>query len=144
MNYNGRALTIKQPFAWAIMAGYKTFEFRSWPPPGDVDDFVIHAGKIVNKAAYAQMSRYFVNEDGKTFMPGMADLQRGVGLGIAHIRAITPPGGFAPHWGADTYFKVMGYASHLFAWEIEVIHRFPEPIPAKGQLGLWMWKGETE
>ena len=40
-----RALTVRQPWAWAIAEGYKDIENRSWYPrlePGEV--FAIHAG----------------------------------------------------------------------------------------------------
>jgi hypothetical protein len=36
------------------------------------------------------------------------------------------------------------YSDGRFAWEVPVIEVFAEPIPAKGQLGLWNYKeGES-
>jgi hypothetical protein len=50
-----RALTIRQPFAAAILAGSKTVEYRSWPT-NHRGDLLIHAG--LKKAPEEWLERY--------------------------------------------------------------------------------------
>lgn len=133
-----KALTIRQPYTWAIIEQYKTFEFRSWQPPDDVDDFIVHASVKPDRAAYKRMRAFFARGDYPMDIPALDALDYGVGLGIAHIRALQNPGSFDDEPYPD-YQRAMGYESHLWIWEIEIIKRFPEPIPARGQLGLWTW-----
>lgn len=148
MIYDGievtKALTIRQPYAWAIMEQYKTFEFRSWPPHDDVDYFVVHAGAKLDKSGYQKMAQYFINPDGHTWIPGQADLVFGAGLCVVRIRGLFQPGEFLAGDVIDLYTEAIGYQPDTFVWEIEVVHRFPEPIPARGQLGLWTWQPEAK
>jgi hypothetical protein len=32
------------------------------------------------------------------------------------------------------------YADARFAWELELVRRLEEPVPARGRLGLWEWE----
>jgi hypothetical protein len=57
------ALSVRQPWAWLIVQGYKTFENRDWSPNSPPRQFVknqqafrclIHASSTLTKAEYAQ------------------------------------------------------------------------------------------
>jgi activating signal cointegrator 1 len=43
---------------------------------------------------------------------------------------------------AAEYEREFGdYTPGRFAWMLDDVHVLPEPVPAKGKLGLWDWKG---
>lgn len=60
-----KALSIKQPWAWLICAGYKDIENRNWhihmPPllnyPANPRRIYVHAGKIIDKEAFEWIGR---------------------------------------------------------------------------------------
>jgi hypothetical protein len=46
------------------------------------------------------------------------------------------------HFQLDSKERAFGdYSPGRYAWLLENIHALPEPIPAKGSLGLWEWEG---
>ena len=51
-----RALTIRQPWAWAIAAGHKRVENRSWSTAYR-GPLAIHAGRVIETEAYARCER---------------------------------------------------------------------------------------
>ncbi|MBQ9279575.1 MAG: ASCH domain-containing protein [Clostridia bacterium] len=52
-----KVLTIKQPFATLIAEGFKEYEFRTWKTKYR-GEFLIHAGKSVDKKAMKQFEQY--------------------------------------------------------------------------------------
>jgi hypothetical protein len=52
------ALTVHQPFAWALAGGWKPVENRDWPPPpGTVGRWLaIHAGRQYDETAAADLA----------------------------------------------------------------------------------------
>lgn len=46
-----KALSIKQPWAWLIVNGYKDIENRTWKTKFR-GEFLVHAGKQIDKIAY--------------------------------------------------------------------------------------------
>lgn len=71
------ALSIRQPWAWAIAAGYKPVENRSWRT-NFRGRFLIHAGKQIDMSAYRWMSGWMFSQETKSI-----DFRRGgiVGMG---------------------------------------------------------------
>lgn len=56
------------------------------------------------------------------------------------IRPVQKPG---YQWLWTENEKAFGdYSPGRFAWLLADIRALPEPIPAKGKLGLWTWEGE--
>jgi len=125
-----KALTIQQPYASAIMQGSKIYETRTWHP-GRVEQFALHAGKTMHRAAQVTLHREIADWP--------QTLPLGAVLGIVKIVDVTDAEELLDEiddledalglWGPD----------HL-AWELEVIEVFPNPIPARGQLGFWDWQ----
>lgn len=97
-----RALSIRQPWAWLIVKGYKDIENRVWSTRY-VGPLVIHASKGMTKAEYEDV------DDMLTFdlrlshikLPPMVQIERGGIVGVAHcggsVEASESPWFFGPH-----------------------------------------------
>lgn len=129
-----KALTIKQPYVWAIMAGHKAFEYRTWQPPDSLETFAIHAGKGFDTKAWRYMHRYFDNTPG--FPPERNDLVFGAVVGIARILDVWKT---EDEPETELHFAC-GWQPYIWAWHIDTTEYFKKPIPAKGHLGLWNWE----
>jgi hypothetical protein len=106
-----KALTVKQPWASLIALGLKRVENRTWAPnlePGD--EFLIHAGASIDKAAPAEF------QDPELPRSAIVARVRFLGLG--------EPG-------------ECEFSCGPVCWRLELVGAFAEPIPAKGALGLW-------
>jgi hypothetical protein len=109
------ALTLRNPFAWAIDAGLKTVEYRSWRPPEGVDTIAIHAGSSFDDDEIwgwhrqhplpLDWSEQFAATEGRL-------------LCVVRILAIEPD-------------EKGGYA-----WRLKRLRALPR-LPVKGQLRLW-------
>lgn len=122
------ALSVRQPWAWAIVAAGKNIENRSWrrPNPGLMfrGAFAVHASTGMTRAEY---------EDAADFMatigvacPPPADLVRGAIVGVARVVDV-----------------VRDSDSHWFAGPVGLVLADPqliEPIPSPGALGFFSWK----
>lgn len=126
-----KVLTIKQPWASLIMLGLKKYEFRSWKTEYR-GELLIHAGKEIDKDGMERLKKY-ISEN----IP-----YEGI---IGKVRLIdcikTSP---------EFYEKVQKenkdiYAKSVFnqdyAWQMEVIEVYDNPIIAKGKLRLWNYEG---
>lgn len=113
MNYRAmetmRALTIRQPWAHAIMTLGKDVENRTWATPhrGLV---VVHAGQVVDRHAGMKV-------------PG--DLARGALLGVVELVDVRRD---APSpWACPGHYH----------WVLARPQPFAEPIPCRGRQLLW-------
>lgn len=126
-----KVLTIKQPWASLIMLGLKKYEFRSWKTDYR-GELLIHAGKEIDKDGMERLKKY-ISEN----IP-----YEGIFGKVRLIDCIkTSP---------EFYEKVQKenkdiYAKSVFnqdyAWQIEVIEVYDNPIKAKGKLRLWNYEG---
>lgn len=114
------ALTIWQPWAWAIVHGYKPVENRTWHPPGrHVGRWIaIHAGKQKPTEESLAMVEMLTPE----LVP--EDLTLGAIVGVARL---------------DRAVKEMD--SPWFAgpvgWVFSAARKLDTPVPCKGAQGLW-------
>lgn len=117
-----RCLTVKQPYAWAIMLGEKAIENRSqaWKYRGPV---AVHAGAVYSDQGRAEVQSIL------GFCPTVLGSVTGAILGVVDLVDIHEgwDGCCAP-WGRR------GSRAHL---ELANPRLLPEPIPCRGQLGLW-------
>lgn len=75
-----KALSIRQPWAWLIVNGFKPFENRTWSTAlrGDI---YIHASLQFDKEGYARVQQIFP----EIAMPAPDDFERGGIVGVATI-----------------------------------------------------------
>jgi hypothetical protein len=121
-----RALTIKQPWAFLIAAGIKDVENRTWAPRQFPGALLIHAGAGFDRMALLRPEvRTELEAQSWPEWPLPAGAVIAVaGTVKAHRDSI---GGHCDPWGEDDCWH----------WELSNVRLLPEPVPAKGRLGLW-------
>ena len=121
-----KVLTIREPWASLIINGYKKYEFRSWKT-NYRGKILIHAGLNIEKDMLDRFKDYDI-ECVKGAIIGEATLVDCVLVDKKlndKLREIDP--------------IVYGRSNHVenYAWKLENIIKYDEPIFCKGKLGLW-------
>lgn len=121
-----KALTIIQPYASLIMSGVKSYEMRNWKPK-DVTEFIVHAGaKPMSTAALLNSGI------DRCFWDGL-EQPLGAMLGVVRIVAFIPTDTIhISNWHTGLH-----PLKYKYAWRLEVVKVFNNPIPARGKLGMW-------
>ena len=122
-----KLLTKKQPWATLIMQGDKRFEFRSWQTKYR-GDLLIHAGKGIDKEAMKRLSKYIPKDMTTGKILGKVTL-------VDCIKCDDDFKGECLKENKDVYAK--STFIEKFAWQLENVEVFDEPIEAKGKLSLW-------
>ncbi|MES2685511.1 MAG: ASCH domain-containing protein [Pseudomonadota bacterium] len=81
------ALSIRQPWAWLIVNGFKPIENRTWPTMFR-GMLLIHAGKTMTVAEYDAALLFintFIGPDVAAKVPAMDKLERGGFVGVANM-----------------------------------------------------------
>lgn len=119
-----RAITVRQPWGSAIIAGIKRVENRSWAPSQPLPVWLwLHAAGAPDHTAWPRIAALW---------PGVpADLPYSAILGAIRIDAI---GGASD----DPWFV------GPLAWRIGALWRLPTPVRCSGQLGLWRPGAEVQ
>jgi hypothetical protein len=139
-----RALSVRQPWAWAIACAGKTVENRTWPTryTGEV---AIHASKACDEVAVMPTPEAL-----GLFMDAVLDDMRGgvPALAAGVVIAVAQLAGCHPHpdadsgcyrdsgdsrWPACSPWAVPGQ----WHWQLVSVRPLPEPVPCRGALGLW-------
>jgi hypothetical protein len=130
-----KAITVQQPWGWAIILGQKNVENRTrigtWLPARD-SRIAIHAGRRISERGMDTVGRII---DGHLW--DAADLHRGAIIGTVLVEDIHPDAGCCAPWGESSYLEAGGTR------RIDIVHlvlaepRPCDPIPCRGQLGLW-------
>ena len=124
------ALSIRQPWAWAILSGGKDTENRDWDhPPTYRGTLIVHAGKQREPRTVDRDLSLFFDLHVPVHLPTGAFLGT-VQLVGAH-RVITRLGRPAC---CDSPWAMPDAGVHL---ELADPQPFAEPIFGRGQLGLW-------
>lgn len=121
-----KALTIKQPWAWAIVSGHKDVENRSWATSyrGPI---LIHAGKARDDVREEREYDDWLEMFGLA-MPPDSELVYGAIIGIAElVDCVVLTESHPSQWASDE-----GYG-----WELRNARKLARPIPCNGALGLW-------
>lgn len=143
-----KAVTVRQPWGWAIMHGGKDVENRTRNIAGSYrGPLVIHAAKV--GASF--------DSTHPTLWPFDARHAFGVALGVVDLVSVhvsrmsltpthygepvcfddhTPTGSLCSKWAQ---YDQIGITHHLI---LANPRPFPEPIPHKGALGLWNFPDE--
>lgn len=116
-----KAITILQPWAWAVVGGLKRFENREWRTDY-VGPLVIHAGK---SDAWMERGMKFLRERGVA--PLRSELEFGAVLGVVDMvdcKRVAECGGDEYAWGP-------------YCFELARPRRLVRPVPMRGQVSLW-------
>lgn len=125
-----KALTIKQPWADAIVYGIKRVENRTWGTRYR-GALAIHAGKAVDLDGVA-----FVRGCDRTAV-NFPD-QRGAFIGLATLHDAHPA---RPGCCPGNPYAERG--DGLWHWLVRAPVALVEPVPFKGQLGLWQLRDQV-
>jgi hypothetical protein len=125
-----RALSVQQPWAWAILHAGKNIENRKWRLPKGMEGerIILHAGKKIDKEGLARLDRLFEEGVLKERCPAAADLPKSAFLGevtvvgCAHLSEIEDPG----PWHKGPY-----------CFGLSEPEEYVTPIPARGFLSFF-------
>lgn len=98
------ALSIRQPWAWLIVNGFKDIENREWPTVFR-GPLLIHASKTLKPADFEAAMLFvesFVNPSLVHQVPDMAELPVGGFVGVAHVVGCVRSSDSPWFTGADT------------------------------------------
>ncbi len=114
-----KALSIRQPWAWLIVHGYKDVENRTWATRCRVP-LLVHAGLTLDPGydRAAELAREL-----GIALPAASDLPRGAIVG--RVRIVDCVTWHPSRWFEGPYAFVLADAEPI------------EPIPMKGMLGLF-------
>lgn len=142
-----KAITLKQPWAAAMRSGIKRIETRSWPTKHR-GALAIHAGRSLDRGAL----RLAITGNGGNYV-SLQDVEAverwiathgpivtGAAIGVMNlVDCIQMDQELidAPEMASELPWG--GWAPGRWAWVLQPIEWFAEPIPAKGRLGLWEW-----
>jgi hypothetical protein len=101
-----KALSVRQPWAWLIVQGYKDIENRTWSTPYR-DHCLIHAGKRFDRQGYEWVRRNFR----RIPMPAPGEFERGGIVGWAEITDCVTRS--RSKWFSGPYGFVIGEAGEL-------------------------------
>jgi len=135
-----KALTVKQPHAWAIAATagdgepLKSVENRGWLPKciEEGDFFAIHAGAAKPPVEAVEMYRQVCEGSSVLARPAPVASEMARGAIIALARYAGPVELFDPRLGLRSVFWFGPRG-----WLLKDVVRLDHPVPAKGALSLW-------
>lgn len=125
------ALSIRQPWAFAVAAGLKTIENRGWNKltPGRPlqfrGSFAIHASQGMTRQEYESAALYMAARGVTAPLP--ADLVFGAVIGVAKIT------------GSSRKSTNVWFMGPVGLWIDEAV-MLPQPIPCSGALGFFEWE----
>ena len=120
-----RALTVKQPWAWAIAQGWKDIENRTWPVPGYLrgEWVAIHASKSWDTDGFDGF-RDIMRRTGRSDCVYDCDDVRGALIAVVRVEG-----------------SVLSDASAWFAgphgFPLRDAIKLPDPIKCRGALNFW-------
>jgi hypothetical protein len=136
-----RAITVMQPWAWAIMAGGKLVENRTmaWTYRGPL---AIHAGNRDSARGWTSPLIWQAAKDSGAYSdmgPTIRGVHYGAILGLVDLVDVHPCAGCCQPWGESSYRehpsgRVRTQITHLV---LENPRLLREPIACRGTLGLW-------
>lgn len=146
------ALTLWQPWASLIAAGWKEFETRTWQPGKRLvagkSILMIHAAKYNGREPriwrqYIEWRMPEAVDDIEALWPDCDGYPLGAivcacrFMGAHHVEVIRD----------DLYEQELmlgDYKDGRYAWELEVLKVPGKPIPAKGSQGIWYWECDAD
>ncbi len=126
-----QALSIRQPWAWAVVYAGKPLENRSWggwnaPQTKFRGPFCVHAGMGMTMAEYEEAATFMAHRC-KIAVPPADELVRGAIIGTAVVTGWV-------RTSQNPWFMGPG------ALVLEMAEALAEPIPCSGALGWFDWR----
>lgn len=141
-----KAITVRQPWAWAIMHGGKDVENRSRNIAGKYrGPVVIHAGKAYDEDDFPGFLNMLLHL-GKS-RPAADEMHLGAAIGVVDLIEVhdaltcqdaVPINDLESEWVVCSPWGEFDQQHLVLANP----HPFPEPIPYRGALGLWEFPDE--
>jgi hypothetical protein len=147
------ALTVHQPWAWAICHAGKNLENRGWAPPPNVlgHHLAIHAGKHVDADAYARLQRDRPALWKRPPLPPPEEITLGAIVAVAKVvGAILVEGAVdglnldpVRTLGAVTMKQARDIVGSQWAlgewlWVLDEVVALPRPVPCRGAQKIWI------
>jgi hypothetical protein len=130
-----KTLSIRQPWAFAILHLGKNLENRSWRT-SHLGDILIHAGAGCSKKEYDEAVDWMLEHElirARTDVPSISDLPRGGIVGKANIWGfVVPNRGPYGKW----YMPYNNKGQPQYGWLLKDAQELPFR-PLKGRLGLF-------
>lgn len=127
-----KALTIWQPWASLIASGEKQYETRSWETKYR-GPLAIHAGLGDMTKELFECNSFYRDALQRSTVPS---LPSGGVLCIVNLVACVPTAGLCVSQKEQAFGD---FSSGRFAWRLEIVERFENPILVSGKQGLWEW-----
>lgn len=121
-----RAISLRQPWASLIIYGLKPVEIRTWQT-NYRGPLIIHAAKTVDEDA---LLRFRIENPPKGCLIGTVEL--------IEVERLTKP---KWHELAAQHLNISPYTSGLYAWHLAEPRQMGEPIPYRGERGLFFVVG---
>jgi hypothetical protein len=127
------ALTLHQPWAFAVAHLGKDVENRGWPPPAKVIDqrIAIHAGLHVDREAMDHLRRIGIA------LPD--SLVAGAVVATVRVAGVRE---WRKAW--PTQPPLSRWFTGPFGWQLEDVLALAKPVPCKGRQGLWRLPDDVE
>ncbi|MEK3868073.1 ASCH domain-containing protein [Paenibacillus sp. FSL H7-0716] len=149
-----KAITIIQPWATLAAIGEKGFETRNWSTKHR-GELAIHAGKKIDKEACevpqikAALARHGYTADnlptgGVLAITNLKQVYRITDVSEINCTAyVLNDNGRVDAVIDETEYSFGWYEEGRYAWKMTDVKQLKEPIPSKGQQGLWNWEGAS-
>jgi len=135
-----RALSLWNPWAALVAIEAKRYETRGWVPDqiGPGFELAIHAAAKKDRESLALAMSPPFRPALKPHYPKLDDLPFGAVLCVVRVVATYRTEEIRDSL-SETERAFGDYSDGRYAWELELLERFDEPIPAKGAQKLWYW-----
>lgn len=117
--HEARVLTVRQPWAWAIIHGGKSVENRSWPTKHR-GPLLIHAGSAFEPDGYEAVKRFATQRP-----PPASEFTHGAIIGVVDLVGCLQ--NVSSEWAIPGEWH----------WVLSSPQPFDAPVPCPGKLGLW-------
>lgn len=141
-----RALTLWQPWAWAVVAGHKLVENRPWPPPANLwaDEVIaIHAGKTWDPGGATSILELLELDE----FPDRDPLVRAAGaiVGVARIaNHVRVNSAHHQHHPDQLDPEEARWFFGPYGWVLRDVRRLDVAVPCRGFQMLWKLPPEVE
>lgn len=131
-----KALSIKQPWLYAITDLDKTIENRTWKPPTWLlgNRIALHASK-----QYDDPGRTEIQNISGVIPPAKSEVPCGYIVATANLAGWLHKDGYGQGVNLEDFLSLLEYSkwfSGPVGWVFQDVRKSKEPIPCRGMLGL--------